>query len=140
TLGSSLVISSNVRIAGPGASSLTVSGGGSSSDFSVFVVNSGVTASISLLTIANGYTTGNGGGVLNSGTLTLTNDPLSGNAATGPTSWGGGIYNDHATVTLTNVTLDNNSAYAGGGLVNDFGTATLSHVTLSSNAATYGGG
>ena len=46
-LGMGLTIESNVTIDGPGASTLTVSGGGPSSNFSVFTVNYGVTASMS---------------------------------------------------------------------------------------------
>ncbi len=53
-LGSDLEISSDVAIDGPGATVVTVAGGGTSSNFSVFVVDSGVVASISGLTIANG--------------------------------------------------------------------------------------
>jgi len=123
-----------IQIQGPGASSLTVSGGGSSSNFSVFTVNSGVTASISGLTISNGNAS-YGGGVYNSGNLTLTNDTLSGNSAQ---LYGGGVYNS-GTATLTNDTLSGNSAQQGGGVVN-FGTATLTNDTLSGNSASEAGG
>ncbi len=71
SLGAGLEISSSVTIEGPGASLLTVSGGGPSSNFSDFTVDSGVTATISGLTIANGFTSSNGGGVSNFGDLTL---------------------------------------------------------------------
>ncbi len=69
SLGAGLGISSPVTIDGPGASLVTVSGGGPSSNFSDFTVDSGVTATISGLTIANGYTANDGGGVSNGGTL-----------------------------------------------------------------------
>ena len=65
-------------ITGP-AAGVTVSGGGASR---VFQVDKGVTASISGLTITDGNA-GNfaGGGVLNYGTITLTNCTIAGNAA-----------------------------------------------------------
>ena len=135
-LGSGLTISSNLTITGPGASSVAVKGGGSSSNFSVFTVNSGVTASISGLTISNGNAP-NGGGVYNAGSLTLTDDTLSGNSA----QYGGGVYNGHGTATLTNDTLSGNSAQSdGGGVYNGHGTATLTNDTLPGNLARYGGG
>ncbi len=133
-LGSGLTINSNMTITGPGASSVAVKGGGPSSNFSVFTVNSGVTASISGLTISNGNA-GYGGGVYNAyGTLTLTNDTLSGNSAAD----GGGIFN-YGTATLTNDTLSGNSAADGGGVFN-FGILTLTDDTISGNSAQYNGG
>ena len=138
TLGSGLTLSNTVdqtTITGP-AAALTVSGGGPSSSFNVFTVNSGVTASISGLTISNGNTS-DGGGVHNAGNLTLTNDTLSGNSAS---DVGGGVFND-GTATLTNDTLSGNSASdVVVGVFND-GTATLTNDTLSGNSAQdYGGG
>src|SRR5262249_15359820 len=77
----------------------------------------------------------NGGGLFNSGTLTLTNATVSGNSAYG----GGGLFNN-GTLTLTNCTVSGNSAngYLGGGLFNSYGTATLTNCTVSGNSA--GGG
>ena len=163
-LSSSLILSETNGpevIDGPTAG-VTVSGGGPSSNFSVFTVNSGVTASISGLTISNGNADF-GGGVYNSGSLTLTNDTLSGNSAqygggvftcgtaalTNDTisgnsaqDFGGGVFNDFGTATLTNDTLSGNSAQygSGGGVYNDYGTATLTNDTLSGNSAGRGGG
>ena len=81
-------LSQNITITGPGESSLTINGGGSSSNYNAFTVDSGVTATISGLTVANFYLTGDGGGIINDGTLTLTNDTISGNSASGG---GGGL-------------------------------------------------
>jgi hypothetical protein len=136
-LSSGLEISSNMTIAGPGASSLTVSGGGASSDFSVFTVDSSVTATISGLTIANANTTDpNGsGGIYNSGTLTLSSDILSGNSG----SYGGGILN-WGTAVLTGCTLTGDSAAKGGGGVCNGGTITLINDTITGESAAYGGG
>ncbi len=64
-------------ITGP-AAGVTISGGGNSR---VFQVDPGVTASISGLTISGGSAVGNGGGLANYGTATLTDCTLSGNTA-----------------------------------------------------------
>jgi parallel beta-helix repeat protein len=134
SLNSGLVIDSDVSIDGPGASSLTVSGGGPMNAFSVFTVDSGVTASISSLTITNGFAPGNGGGVFNDGTLVLNNATISGDVA----SRGGGVFN-RGMVSLYYDTISQNSAAAGAGVDNN-GTAMLSNCTLSENSAGYGGG
>ena len=83
-----VLVNRPVTILGPGASVLTVSGNNSNR---VFNIASGVTATISGLTIANGRSAGTnftgapgwGGGILNYGSLTLSNCLLSGNMAAG---------------------------------------------------------
>ena len=72
-------------IAGPGANLLTVSGGGTQG---VFQVDTGVTASLADLTIADGVAA-NGGGVFSMGNLTVTGDVFIGNTATASTPDGG---------------------------------------------------
>ena len=128
-------VSTAETITGTGATVLTVSGGGPSSNFAVFSVNPGVTASISGLTISNGNAI-DGGGVYNFGSLTLTDDTLSGNSAQ---DYGGGVWNS-GTATLTDDTLSGNSAQDDGGGVFNASTATLTNDTLSGNLAQYGGG
>ena len=87
------------------------------------------TANISGVTIRNGGKTDgflNGGGIVNRGTLTLTNSTVSGNSA-GSLGSGGGIFS-FGTLTLTNSTVSGNSAgIHGGGISNtgDDGTANL---------------
>jgi hypothetical protein len=80
----------------------------------VLQVNSGVTATLSGLTIQNGlgefgFVFGQesftGGGIYNGGTLTLTNSTISGNRAT--FDFGGGITNG-GSLTLTHCTLSGN--------------------------------
>jgi Ca2+-binding RTX toxin-like protein len=82
---------------------------------------------------------GSGGGLDNSGSLTLTNCTLSGNSAV----FGGGLINS-ATALLSDCLLSGNSAIAGGGLYN-LGSAILANCTLSDNSAfeldiSFGGG
>ncbi len=117
---------------------VTISGNNASR---VFQVDANVTASISGLTITDGNPTGgsDGGGLLNDGTVTLTNCTFSNNSAT---DGGGGLWNS-ATATLTNVTFSGNTCdFGGGGLDNIGGAATLTDCTVSGNSGNggYGGG
>jgi hypothetical protein len=121
-------------ITGP-AAGVTVSGGGNSR---VFQVDGLVTASISGLTITGGNTAGNGGGLYNLGTTTLTDCTVSDNSA----SYGGGLWSS-GTATLTNCTVSGNSAsgFVGGGGLYNHGTAMLTNCTVSGNSSGgYGGG
>ncbi len=118
-------------ITGPGASLLTVSGGGESQVFDIEISSLSLTG----VTISGGSAV-TGGGLLNDGTLTLTDCTISGNSAADD---GGGLTN-FGTVTLTGCSLSgNDGAGSGGGLQND-GTATLTNCTLSGNSANVGGG
>jgi CSLREA domain-containing protein len=79
-----------------------------------------------------------GGGLANTGALTLTNTSVLSNTANGA-SGGGGLYNNGGTVSFTNVTLSGNRAKDnGGGLRNrNNGVSTLTNVTLTNNTADY---
>jgi len=74
---------------------------------------------------------GLGGGIYNFGTLTVRNSILSGNAAT---NHGGGIYNA-GTLTVSSSTLSGNRAHVGGGGILNFGALIVSNSTLSGNSA-----
>ena len=132
-------LSTDIILSGPGASALTVARSGAVG--TLFTVAGGVeVVSISGLTITGG-SAGDGGGISNSGTLTLTDCTLSGNSATAGGA-GGGISNHGGTMALTDCTLSGNSATGGdaaGGIFN-FGTLTLTDCTLSGNSATGVGG
>jgi hypothetical protein len=127
-------VTKNLTIDGPGASALAVSGNNVSG---VLHVDSGVTASVSGLTIEdaneNGGIADYGAGIRNLGTLTVTDTTLSNNTAE---LWGGGIYNG-GTLTVTGSTLSGNTADLGGGIFNGVGTLTVTDSTLSDNT---GGG
>ncbi|HLN31276.1 MAG TPA: DUF4214 domain-containing protein [Gemmataceae bacterium] len=132
----------SISIDGPPAG-VTIAGGGKGSNFSVFTVAANTTATLQGLTITDGYTNGNGGGILNNGTLTVTDAFLSSNSAE---DFGGGIAN-YGTLTLTTVDLSKNYAgYSAGGFYNSsyyggIGQVTATNLTLSANnAASYGGG
>ena len=121
--------------------STTVSGGRSTAYYPNHLDGGGVYNS-GILTLTNstvsgndvGFFGGDGGGVFNSGTLTLRNSTVSGNGASG----GGGIANS-GTSTLTHSSVSENYSGGGGGVSNS-GTATLTHSTVSGNHAHFGGG
>ena len=78
-----------------------------------------------------------GGGIWNSGMLTMQNSTVSGSSA----DWGGGIFNRGVREpTITNSTVSGNSAgFDGGGLLN-FETLTLIDSTVADNSAGQSGG
>ena len=140
--GTQLEITDSLDIQGFGADVLAVDADGRSR-----VVHISVDTEVDLtgLTITGGLVTGDGGGICNSGTLTLTNTTVSGNSATGRSAEGGGIKNYDGTLTLTDSTVSGNRATGGsftggGGIDNDRGTVTLTNSTVSDNRAIQGGG
>jgi len=133
TLGSELpTITGEVDLIGPGANLLTVSG---NSAVPIFGVTSG-TLDITGLTVANGKSASNGGGINNtSGLVTLRNAVLSGNSAT---SDGGGM-NNGGTVLAIDSTFSGNKAVLGSAIYNT-GAVSLIYSTVSGNAASSSGG
>jgi hypothetical protein len=110
TLGA-LTLSQSTSIAGAGARFTTIQVSGSQG----FIISSGVTADLALMTIQGGNAnSGSGGNVSNSGTLTLTYMRLTGGAALN----GGGLANigaSGATATIAFSLIDHNS---GAGVAN----------------------
>ncbi|NEO55453.1 MAG: DUF4347 domain-containing protein [Okeania sp. SIO3B5] len=89
------------------------------------------------LEITRGFVNNRGGGISNSGTLTISDSTISGNSAS---SFGGGVYN-RGTLTISDSTISSNSASSlGGGVDNFFGRLTISNSTISGNSASYFGG
>lgn len=135
TLGSPLPdVTSDLNIDGPGANLFTVSGGNAYPVFNI--TNSNVVANLSGLTIANGSSSSDGGGISNSGsTLTLSNCAFSNNSATGGAS-GGGLanLNSAGTATVTNCTFSGNSALSGAATYN-LGTLVVENSTFNQNTA-----
>ncbi len=167
-----LLINKNLTINGPGANLLSVqrSAVGGTPAFRIFnITPNSVFAAISGLTIANGNSPSNGGGISNTGVLTISNSTISGNStgssgggivssdnlnvvnstvsgnsATG--GFGGGIYSTN-TVNITSSTISGNSATepsfsigSGGGMHNAGGAVTLTNSTVSGNTAQFRGG
>jgi fibronectin type 3 domain-containing protein len=129
--------SGTLTIQGPGANLLSIDAQGLSSALNI---DSGSTASIDGLTIANGHST-YGGGISNTGTLTITNSTVSDNFAS---EYGGGIFN-YGPLTITNSLISGNTAdggRGGGGISNYGGGATLDMTacTISGNSSAGNGG
>ncbi|MBD0370785.1 MAG: DUF11 domain-containing protein [Pyrinomonadaceae bacterium] len=136
-----LLINKNLTIAGPGANLMGVRRGTGTPNFRIFNVTSGITATISGLTLSNGNLSvlgDTGGGILNDGTLNLISVAILGNSSA---SVGGGIYNN-GTLTIINSAITNNSAVLnGGGIYNNSGTLNITNSTVSTNSAQgFGGG
>ncbi|MBV8630351.1 MAG: Ig-like domain repeat protein [Silvibacterium sp.] len=139
-----LAISANLTVSGPGAAQLTISGGNSTTVGTIFTINSGVTVTISGLTITGGNassTDTGGGGILNSGTLTVAGCAIMHNsAASSIKNQGGGIAN-YGTLNLNNSTVSGNNAADGAGLFNGGGnTLTVVNSTFYGNNTTASGG
>jgi parallel beta-helix repeat protein len=171
TLGS-LNVTSDVLINGV-LSTTTIVDGSDNSPNGVFLVSvSGVTPTVTLsnLTIRNGSdafdgggvrneggnlalsdtrvitnsTFGNGGGIANTGTMTVTHSSILSNTATPGGDYGGGIYNT-GRLTLINSEVSNNTEFdpaaGGGGIYNTAsGALILTNTLIVSNTAAYNGG
>ena len=123
-------ISQPLTISGPGAASLTVSGGDTTS---IFRVGVGVTVTISGMTIADGAAT-EAAGIFNAGgVLTLDNVVMSGNNST---QFGGAIIST-GTLTVNGSTFSQNTAGIRGGAIEDQGTQlTVTDSSFTSNTVT----
>lgn len=142
-----LNIPSNTTITGATSGSgatlknlVTVSGGGASSNFSMFTVNSGVAnAAIHNLVIANGHVDSQGGGIATSGSLTVTGCTFSNNYAGGYITslgnGGGAIYVNSGTLAVSNSTFEENTSAPGGAITAGSGTVTINQSTFSGNSA-----
>ncbi len=145
---SQLVISSSLTIDGSGHT-ITLDGNDASSVISVSA-NSHVT--LSQLRIVNGASSpgggdtgtpyGRGAGILNAGTVTVTNSLISNNAA----EQGGAIFNQGTLTVQSSVLADNRAAASGydesgqGGALYNAGDATIADCTFSDNTGDWGGG
>ncbi len=133
--GGELLLNKNFTIDGSTlAQSVQISGSQASR---VFEIASGSTVTVDALTITGGNASNaNGGGVLNSGTVTLTACTLSDNTALD----GGGLFSS-GTVAINQCTLAGNVAQLGGGIDMAEGTVNLNQSTVSANSASgHGGG
>ena len=147
-----LDITHNLDIIAPrdsltGGDLVTVSGNKASRVFEIepqatvklsgLIVADGLVSVDNVLLANNSQLAVNGGGIQNSGTLTLDSSIVRNNSLPNPVRnnpvSGGGIYNT-GTLEVNNSTLSGNGAALGGGIYNQ-GTLTVSNSTLSSNLA-----
>jgi len=148
--GFELYLDKNLDIEGPGCKKLSISGAGSR----VFDVAAGAHVTLSGLTIEKGSGTaggfdpsvddGEGGGILNFGTLTVNDCIVKNNhvaAGMPELALGGGIYNA-GTLTLSHTTVTGNfGAGYGGGIYNDATgiLAVSNHSSVTKNTVTISG-
>jgi hypothetical protein len=147
-----LTLDESLNILGAGASTTIIDGGGARTV--VTIPNSTAHVTLSKLTIRNGKAS-SGGGINNSGILTLTNSTVSGNSAPIPcmplglvcllrgTASGGGIYNSGALIVSNSLISGNHagsfcnalpcSAFGGG--IYSRGTLMIENSTLTGNSA-----
>jgi CSLREA domain-containing protein len=82
-----------------------------------------------------------GGGIFNYGTLTVDTSTVSGNIADDSSAGGGGIHNQGTLKLIDSTISGNNSNHLGGGLYNwERASATISGSTLNGNNANWSGG
>jgi hypothetical protein len=115
---------------------VTISGG-SSTDRGAGILNYGTLAVTNKSVITGNKSGNNGGGIFNFGSLNVTNSTISKNRA----SNGGAIYNDgnsssYGTFALVGSTVSGNAAFSGGGIFNRaYGQGSVDTSTVSGNVA-----
>jgi hypothetical protein len=135
------LITSRITIEGNGA---TIARQGNAPAFGLLAVDFSADLTLQSITLSGGCS-GSGGGVLNSGTLSIKDSTISGNTAN---FGGGGVYNYPGTLTVENSTISGNRAGRGGGLFsapNPYvwgisGFLTITNSTISGNTADQGAG
>ncbi len=147
TLGSQLpAVSKTMTITGKGAANTIIQAstcnpvtgkddGGNTctpATYRVFEVGNAGNLTIDGLTVRNGVSSVAGGGVINSGTLTVKNSAISDNSGSGIFSYG--------IVTMTNSTLSGNSTTMDGGGIYNGGALTITDSAVSGNYVTNGDG
>ena len=98
-------------------------------------VQPGVTANVSGLTITGGQVAGYGGGIVNQGTLNLSNSYVTQNSLSNGD--GGGVANFAGVLTVTDCEITDNTVnvYGGGGISNLNGQVTITRTLIDGNTA-----
>lgn len=104
----------------------------------VLQIDKAVSVELNGVTIRHGVrASAPGGGILNSGALTMVNSSVVGNLALN----GGGIYNDGGSLEISGGVIEENEADTeGGGIFNDAGPASIDAVQITGNSAGDNGG
>lgn len=132
-----LVVESDVVVSGPAGSAATeLNGGGVGSVVRVETGASAVTATISGLTLTNGYADAGGGLYVEDSTVSMFDVVVLENVAT----LGGGIYAEDAVLSLNDVTLSDNGADDGGAAYVTDSFVSWTEVIADANVAARDGG
>ena len=141
--GGYLGIYDGVQILGPGPGAISVAGNG----YILAFIDTNDAVTISGLTLKNGTTASDGGGIFSGGVvtspqLTVSNAIVTGNAAADD---GGAIYVYSGSLTVESSTISENSAGpsnndAAGGAIFSYGPIAISNSTISGNRAGGDGG
>jgi hypothetical protein len=135
-----LNITDDLQLDGPGADRLAVSGNDASR---VFRISSGVALSLDNLAVTHGRAVGQGGGILNAGTLTVSDAILSDNQVVGVAgaslsavvdAFGGGIFNT-ASLTVLHSAFVHNHSIGADGTANSIGSSALGGAIMSAGTA-----
>lgn len=134
-------VDKSLAIKGAGERWTTVDGGQGGLVFEIGSTNPSIKVTLSDIKIQNGLTVSNGGGILNSGNLLLSNCNITGNQARN----GGGIYNviqGFSTLKVSNSTICGNKAADCGGGIFNWGSAAISGAgsKITGNSAFNAGG
>ena len=137
--GGALFIGGNGRVVinGNGENLLTISGNNQNR---VFSVSSIADLTLNGLTVSGGRINSDGGGIINNGTLRISNSAIANNAGSsggGTPNGGGAIYNNLGRLTLINSKVINNSLTngSGGGILNNNGTVNITGSIINNNTA-----
>ncbi|MCB8954117.1 MAG: hypothetical protein H6650_19105 [Ardenticatenales bacterium] len=128
-----LVITRTMTIQGPGASMLGISGNNASRVFNV----SGSGVAIRGLTIRDGHISGDGGGIYNTGSLSVQDSVIFSHYSGHD---GGGVMNDGGTLFIIATLIRDNMAHGGAGIFTAHGTTVVSHARVLSNISNDDGG
>ena len=106
--------------------------------YRIFEILFDTNVSIQNLTLAQGFTSGNGGAIFNSGELILSESTFTNNSAR---SFAGAINANSGELTINNSTFEGNSAVNGGAIfINNGITGNINDSTFSTNRANASGG
>ncbi len=129
--GGTLVIDKTLSITGP-SGRVTITRPNADPEFRLMTIGDGGRASLANLSLRNGRTNRNGGGIINFGSLTLRNCIIADNRA----FTGGGIDN-HGPLTLTRTVVEHNTASSGfgvGGIHNHLRRVSIARSSVGNNS------
>jgi hypothetical protein len=120
-------LANDVTIVGQNARGTTIQGNGNDR---LFTVAAGVNVTLSGVTLSGGASSGDGGAVLNAGSLSMIFTRVTGSRAAN----GGGLANS-GTLSLSDSLVDRNTATAAGGAVSSSGDLFIGDTTIFANQA-----